>query len=212
LFYGQRGADSFNWLAFFFALGKMNTMKLYLKAALITSVVGLVLVGLFWQWSRSTLPSATQAIVKMDEMETVGIPNFLVKDLEGKTVQLKDFQGQVVIISFWASWCGPCLEEFPSMIELVEKMKGQVKLMAISQDSERSEIDAFLRAFPKSKHPDIFILWDQDHAIGKQFGVERLPESYVAGKDHKLVRKIVGSINWATEDAIGFMRELVDKK
>lgn len=187
-------------------------MKLYLKAFLITAVVGLILVALFWQWSRSTLPQASQTIVLLDEMEKNGIPNFQVKDLEGKSVQLKDFDGQVVIISFWASWCGPCLEEFPSMIELIEKMQGQVKLLAISQDSEREEIDAFLKSFPKSKNPHIYILWDQDHAIGRQFNVDRLPESYVAGKDHKLVRKIVGSIDWATEDAVSFMKELVDKK
>lgn len=187
-------------------------MNIYLKAFSITAIVGVILVGLFWQWSRSTLPSTSQTIMKLDEMEKSGIPNFEVKDLDGKTVQLKDFQDKVVIISFWASWCGPCLEEFPSMIELIEKTNGDVKLLAISQDSEKGEIEAFLKSFPKSKNPNIFILWDEDHSLGRQFSVDRLPESYVADRNHKLVRKIVGSIDWATPDAVQFMQDLVNKK
>jgi thiol-disulfide isomerase/thioredoxin len=187
-------------------------MKLYLKAFAITLVVALGLSGMFWKWRQKSLDEAPERIVQIDEMESVGVPDFEVHDLEGKAFHLSDFKGQVVIVSFWASWCGPCVEEFPSMIELVEKMKGKVKLLAVSQDSSREEIEAFLKSFPKSKsQPDIHILWDEDHKVGKQFNADRLPESFVVGKDQKLVRKIVGSINWATEDAIRFMQELVNK-
>lgn len=186
-------------------------MKLYLKALIITLVVAVGLAGLFWMWRQNTIGGEPVRITQIDEMETQGLPNFEVKNLEGKPVQLSDFKGQVVIVSFWASWCGPCLEEFPSMIELVEKMNGQVKLLAISQDSSKEEIEAFLKSFPKSKNPNIHILWDEDHKVGQQFNADRLPESFVAGKDHRLVRKIVGSINWATPQAITFMQELVTK-
>lgn len=186
-------------------------MKLYIKAFVITFVVGVILTLLFWQWSKSTLPTATHSINLMDRMENEGLPDFELKDLNGKTVRLSEFKGQVVIVSFWASWCGPCLEEFPSMIELVEKMKGKVQLLAVSQDSAKEEIDAFLRAFPRSKNPNISILWDQEMTVGRQYNVERLPESYIAGKDHKLVRKIVGSIQWATPEAIEYMQSLVQK-
>jgi cytochrome c biogenesis protein CcmG, thiol:disulfide interchange protein DsbE len=186
-------------------------MKLYLKAFGVTLVVGIIFVLLFWQWSRSTLPTATHSINLMDQMENEGLPEFEIKDLDGKPVHLGDFKGRPVIVSFWASWCGPCLDEFPSMIELIEKMDGKVQLVAISQDSNRTELEAFLKAFPKSKHPNISILWDQEMAVGRQYNVDRLPESYVTGKDHKLVRKIVGSINWSTPEAVEFMQGLVDK-
>ncbi|MGZ5280537.1 MAG: TlpA family protein disulfide reductase, partial [Pseudobdellovibrionaceae bacterium] len=130
-------------------------MKLYVKASIITLLVALVLTGLFWVWSQSTLPQGVQRVTRMDEMETAGLPDFQLPDLDGNVVKLSDFKGKVVIVSFWASWCAPCLEEFPSMIDLVEKMKGKVHLIAGSQDSAKEEIQAFLKSFPKSKHPQI---------------------------------------------------------
>jgi peroxiredoxin len=183
-------------------------MKIYLKAIAATLVVGVILAGLFWKWSQATFSSGTERIGKIDEMETTGIPDFELLDFDGKKVKLSDFKGRALIVSFWASWCAPCLEEFPSMIDLVEKMKGKVQLVAISQDSSREDIDAFLKSFPKSKHKDIHILWDESHAVGQQYGAERLPESFVVNKDLKLVRKIVGSINWATPEAVEFMENL----
>jgi cytochrome c biogenesis protein CcmG, thiol:disulfide interchange protein DsbE len=186
-------------------------MKLYLKAILITAVVAILLAGLFYKWSQATLPAGVERVTRMDEMEVSGLPDFELPNLDGKQVKLSDFKGQVVIVSFWASWCAPCLDEFPSMIELVDKLKGQVKLIAVSQDSAREEIDAFLKSFPKSKHPDIYILWDEKHTVGRQYDADRLPESFVAGKDLKLVRKIVGSINWATPEAVEFMEALTKK-
>lgn len=190
---------------------KHGPMKLYLKAFLVTLSVGIILAGLFWYWNQRTVGRVPPKIVQLGQMESEGLPNFELKNLEGGTYQLKDFAGKVVIVSFWASWCGPCLEEFPSMIKLVEEMKGEVVLLAISQDSSQDEIEAFLKAFPQSKNPNIHVLWDTDHRVAHTYNADRLPESFIAGKDLKLARKIVGSIDWATPDAIAYMRELADK-
>ncbi len=210
LFFGSRhvGEVLFNWADW---CQHRVMKKLYLKATLITAVVAIILAALFWTWSKNTLPQGVEKVTRMDEMETAGLPDFELPNMDGKPVKLSNFKGQVVIVSFWASWCAPCLDEFPSMIELVEKLKGQVKLVAVLQDSSREEIDAFLKSFPKSKHPDITILWDEKHTVGQKYDAERLPESFVAGKDLKLVRKIVGSINWSTPDAIQFMEDLTKK-
>ncbi len=186
-------------------------MKLYIKALLITLVVATALGFLFWKWRASTAVEAPERIAQIDQMETDGVPDFELKSLEGKKVRLSDFKGKIVILSFWASWCGPCVEEFPSMIQLVEKMEGQVQLVAVSEDSSREEIEAFLNAFPKSKNPHIHILWDEDHSLGQKFNADRLPESFVLTADQKLARKIVGSINWASEDAQAYMRQLLSK-
>lgn len=184
-------------------------MKLYLKAAIVTVIVGFAIAVLFLKWKESTMSSTgADKLNAIDQMEVEGLPSFEGKTLDGKTIQLADFNGKIVIVSFWASWCSPCLEEFPSLIELIEKMNGDIQLFAISQDSAKEEIDVFLKSFPRSKNPNIHVLWDEDRSIGKKFQVDRLPESFVGNRSHKLVRKIVGTIDWATPDAIEFMKEI----
>ena len=185
-------------------------MKLYMKAAVITALVGLILTGLFFVWKGKTEALTPPRIMKIDQMEREGLPDFSLEDLSGKNFKLSDFSGQVVIVSFWASWCSPCLEEFPSMVELVQKLNGRLKLIAISQDSERDEIVAFLKAFPEAKSEDVIILWDKEHKVAEAYSAEKLPESFVADKNHRLVRKIVGSINWSTQEAVEFMSKLTD--
>ncbi len=149
-----------------------------------------------------------EKVSMIETMEKEGLPSFQGTTLNGQKIELTSFKGKIVIVSFWASWCGPCLEEFPSLIELVEKMNGEIQLLAISQDSSKEEIEAFLKSFPGSKNPNIHLIWDEDRSIGKIYQVDRLPESFVGDRSHKLVRKIVGTINWATPDALEFMKAL----
>ena len=184
-------------------------MKIYIKAAIVTVITGVLIAVLFWKWKEATKPVRSQEKVSsIEAMESQGLPGFELRGLDGSTLKLADFKGKAVIVSFWASWCGPCLEEFPSMLELVEKTNGKVQLIAVSQDSSLEDIKVFLKAFPNSSKPNIHILWDEDHSVGRLYDADRLPESFVANKEHKLVRKISGSINWATPEAIAFMNSL----
>jgi thiol-disulfide isomerase/thioredoxin len=186
-------------------------MKLYLKAILVTVIAGLVLTSLFWFWKEKTRVPSEDHLSQIDEMETKGLPDFELKNLDGQSVKLSQFKGKVVLVNFWATWCGPCLEEVPSLIELVEAMDGQVELLAVSEDSSREEVEVFLRAFPKIKNPHIHILLDSDHAVGKIYEADRLPETYVTDTELRLVRKVFGSLNWSSKEAISFMKEIIEK-
>lgn len=187
-------------------------ISVYIKALFITGISGLILFAGFYQWRKSTNTEYDRPSLSMlEKMETEGVPDFTLPTIEGSPFELRSLNGQVVIINFWASWCGPCLEEFPSMIELITKLEGKVKLVAIAQDTKKEEVTSFLKAFPKSHHPSIIVVWDESHDVAKKYGVDRLPESFVVGKDFKLSRKISGSINWSTPDAIEFMNALVNK-
>jgi thiol-disulfide isomerase/thioredoxin len=188
-------------------------MKLYVKALLVTLVCAVGIGLLFWKWSNiSQSAEGTQSINMMDHMETEGLMDFKGQTLDGTAMTLKQYQGKVIVLNFWASWCGPCVEEFPSLVRLAEKMKGKVEIIAVSEDSSREDIETFLKAFPQAKNPYFHIVWDQDRSIGQAYDAERLPESYVADKNLKLAKKIVGSIAWDSKQALQFMTELADKK
>jgi thiol-disulfide isomerase/thioredoxin len=138
--------------------------------------------------------------------------DFKGETLDGKEISLKQFQGKIVILNFWASWCGPCVEEFPSLVRLAETMKGKVEVVAVSEDSAKEDIETFLKSFPKTQNPYFHIVWDKDRSIGQLYDAERLPESYIADKNLKLSKKVVGSISWDTKEAFKFIKELNEKQ
>jgi thiol-disulfide isomerase/thioredoxin len=187
-------------------------VKIYLKAVLITGVVAAALIWGFGVWRERSLPKeGEKKLNQLESFETHGIPDFGAKTVDGRDFRLRDHQGKVVIVNFWASWCGPCLEEMPSLISLVESQGGAVQLVAVSGDNSKEDIDAFLKAFPKVKNNNIQVVWDHDQEIARKYSVDRLPESFIAGKDMKLVRKIVGTINWHTPDSEAFMKDLIKR-
>lgn len=184
-------------------------MKQHLKAIVIVLIVGALGV---WGFNKlfGTKPVEVSSLNVLEMYEKEGVPNFSAKDLDGNSFELDEFSGNVVILNFWASWCGPCIEEVPSLIKLVKEFNGDVQLIAISGDSKLEDIHVFLKSFPELKGANIKIVWDQDRALMKQFQIARLPESMVLGKDKKLVKKIVGTIDWYNKDSIAYIKSLLE--
>lgn len=150
-------------------------------------------------------PESTQILNKI---ERDGIPPFSIQDIQGQEITLAKFGGKVVILNFWASWCDPCIAEFPSLMRLVDHFKGDVVLLAVSADYERKDIDTFLKAF-KVQNPNVYVAWDKDFALAKQFGTYKLPESFIIGRDGKFVRKVSGVDDWSTTEAFEYFAHLL---
>lgn len=188
-------------------------MKQHIKAAIIVVILGVLGVWAFetFMLPRVTSTGTNSSVANLKQMETEGVPNFEFKDFDGQVMQLNSLAGKVVILNFWASWCSPCVEEVPSLIKLVKEFKGQVHLIAVSGDSRKEDIEVFLKSFPELKHVDIKIVWDEDRSLMKKFDVTRLPESLVLGKDQKVAKKLVGSIDWYNKDSIDYMKQLLAK-
>jgi thiol-disulfide isomerase/thioredoxin len=141
----------------------------------------------------------------IDQLEQKGMIDVEAKTIDGQSVRFFQFEGKIVILSFWASWCGPCVEEFPSMISLLKKFPDKVVMVAISSDYTQEDIEVFFRSLNLTeKLPNLFVTWDPDHKISQQYQVQKLPESFIFGKDRKLLRKVIGSIKWDDPDAVGF--------
>lgn len=184
-------------------------MKQHLKALVVVILIAAVGTWAFKTFFISKLQEAPTTFRTLEAMETAGAPNFTVRDLKGSTFELKNLQGKVVILNFWASWCAPCIEEVPSLIKLVNEFKGEVELIAVSGDSSREDIEVFLKSFPDLQGAHIRVVWDEDRSLMKQFQVSRLPESLVLNKEQKLVKKLVGSIDWYNKDSISYIKSLL---
>lgn len=186
-------------------------MSIYLKGGIVAI---LVIIGLlFWyQKNIDKLPAnrTPEDFKVVARMEKEGVPNFTLAKLDGAQVSLEQYRGKVVIVNFWASWCNPCVEEFPSMLKLVERFNGDVVVLAVSTDDDRNDIEVFTKAFNLPK-PNFDVLWDQEKSVMKTYGVEKIPESFLVGKDGKLVRKVLGIEDWASEDAIRYFASLTGR-
>lgn len=181
-----------------------------LSALAATAVAGLILGGFFISWRRTANERvAANPILSLGEMETNGIPRFQARTLEGKEFSLESVSGKVVLVNFWASWCAPCIDEFPSMLKLLGEFPNDMVLVAISRDRTQEDIDSFLKSFPGIHRANIVVIWDKDATIAKSYSVDRLPESYLTKPGLKLVRKIIGSIPWHTPDSVEFIKSLL---
>lgn len=181
------------------------------------SVKGLVVVVLlagllfgFWQMNKEWLyrgQRPTEGTLLLNDMEKNGIPDFSLTDIKGREIRLSDFKGKVVIVNFWASWCAPCVTEFPSLLELVRLFPDRLILLAVSADRSKEDMLRFLQAFEVNE-PNLHVLWDKNMKVMNGFGTEVLPESYIIGKDGRLIRKVVGVDDWSSADARSFFKSL----
>jgi len=182
------------------------------KATLVVLVIAGVLFFLWDEYSDFLQQGRRppEAALILNKIKQDGVPSFSLPDLQGQQVTLEQFAGKIVVLNFWASWCDPCIAEFPSLIKLVERYKGDVVLVAISADYEREDIDVFLKAFI-IKNPHVYIMWDKDLVVAKKYGTYRLPESYIIGRKGELIRKVAGVDDWASKDAFEYFDHLLDQ-
>ncbi len=170
-----------------------------------------LLFGLWWimkvKFDADVTPEAFTYVAKF---EKDGVPPVDAVDLQGSPFDLAKVQTPVVIINFWASWCGPCVEEFPSMLKLVEALPGKVTIVAVSMDDNEKDLRAFAKLF-KVPRAGFDVLWDREGNVKRTYAVGKLPESYIVGSDRRLIRKVLGIEDWATENAIAYFKSLSEK-
>jgi cytochrome c biogenesis protein CcmG, thiol:disulfide interchange protein DsbE len=122
---------------------------------------------------------------------TVGsmAPDFSLTDLDGRPLRLSDHRGSPVIVNFWASWCGPCVEEFPLLREVAEEHAddGLVVLGIVYQD--RSEA---ARAFMERNGGTWRAAMDPGDRVASAYNIFAPPETYFIGRDGRIVARHIG--------------------
>ena len=96
------------------------------------------------------------------------------------------------------------------MVKLMSQFSKDVVVFAVSEDETREDMQAFMKAMGLPK-PGFEIVWDEKKANMPLWGVEKVPESFLVGRDGKLIRKVLGIENWANEDAISYFKMLIAK-
>ncbi len=116
-------------------------------------------------------------------------PPFLVRDLSGKVVSTAALKGKVVLLNFWATWCGPCREEIPEMIKLQAQYKDTLEVIGASEDEAPPEQVANFAKKAGINYPVIMSSAQLEREYG---GVAALPTTFVINADGRVVQKNVG--------------------
>lgn len=149
--------------------------------------------------------SAMELILSRSGSRTV-MPAFSLTALDGRVVRSADLHGKVVVLNFWATWCGPCKEEMPSLDRLRRQFDPQeFVLLAVTTDLQRNSIKAFL----KHLGLDIPVLFDEDKEVSAAFMVRGLPTTVLIGKDGKVVGRAMGPRAWDSPEAVALVSRLV---
>jgi thiol-disulfide isomerase/thioredoxin len=133
-----------------------------------------------------------EAKKKQDEMFGNGktFPDFSEKDLDGNPISVGALKGKVVMVDFWATWCGPCRGELPNVIATYKKHHGEgFDIIGVSLDEDRAKLTDFLKATDGMTWPQFFDGQGWQNELAVKYGVESIPFCVLVGADGKIVGK-----------------------
>ncbi len=124
-------------------------------------------------------------------------PDFDLVDKAGKHWSLAKLRGQPVLVSFWATWCPPCVEEMPSLEALARRLAGKATVLAISVDEDWATVDKF---FPQGTA--LTVLLDSSHEVPARYGTSKFPETFLVDRDGKVRHAFINKRDWSPPDAV----------
>ncbi len=131
-------------------------------------------------------------------------PDFTIKDSD-RAVTLSQYKGQVVVLNFWATWCPPCVEEMPSLVQMQQRMKARgVTVLAVSVDVDQNSYRQFL-----SNHGvSLITVRDPEQKANSLYGTFKFPETYVIDRNGVMRRKFIGAVDWNEPEIVDFLSKL----
>ena len=129
------------------------------------------------------------------------------QNTDGNMFVKNDYQDQITVINFWATWCGPCVREIPSLNRLKDKMKHlPFELISINYAEDKKTIDEFM----KKVNVNFPVLLDHDGTFSKQWNVIAFPSTFVIGPDGKIRYGINAAIEWDEPAYIEELKSLLE--
>lgn len=133
-------------------------------------------------------------------------PPFTIHD-GTQTISLRQYRGRVVLLTFWASYCAPCMEEFPALLALHNRLPRLV-ILGISIDDDPQSYHKFLSEY----HVDFTTIRDPSQTVMHRYGTMQIPEAYVINRSGHVVRKYVSAQDWTSPEILETLTATLNSK
>ena len=131
-------------------------------------------------------------------------PDFVVQDADRK-VELRDFRGKTLVLNFWATWCPPCVDEMPSLVQLEQRFGNKgITVVGVSVDVDSDAYHKFLKDYKV----DFLTVRDPDQKSSRLYGTFKYPETYVIDRNGIVRRKFIGPVDWNQPEIVDFLNKL----
>ena len=129
-------------------------------------------------------------------------PDFTVSDGRS-SIHLADYRGKIVLLNFWATWCPPCVQEMPGLIELHHD-RPDLAILAVSIDEDEGAYKHYL----DRRHVDLISVRDPNQTAAKLYHTDGWPETYVIDRQGVIRRKLVGDPDWSNPEIRAYLSSL----
>jgi len=131
-------------------------------------------------------------------------PDFTITTDSGRAVSIPNFGGKLLVLNFWASWCGPCVEETPSLSAFSDEYRNKgVVVLGVSVDQDLGAYQKFVERF----HPDFLVA--HDRKIHEDFGTFIYPETYIIDTNGRVLKKYAEAVNWMNPETTSYINSLL---
>lgn len=180
----------------------MNSLASTVKASAFKTVI--LAIGMCFSAAAFAADIAPPFGIRHYDIGTA--PNFTLQDIDGETFDLSSTRGHWVFLHFWASWCGPCKEEMPTIQHLADELaENELEIIMVNTAEDEDTVFAFLGAL----NVDINSLLDKDGQVTEQWKPRGLPTSFLINPKGEIKYQAIGGREWNKPEYIVFIRRLI---
>jgi len=180
--------------------------KSWFKNLMFLLVIGFIYFSGFPLWLNVQISSLQLGFSEEGAMksygETVYRTPILLNDVNGHTIDLSSFEGRPLFLNFWASWCVPCLAEFPSLVRASDSLP-EIEFVFVNRES----VEAFEEFLSKTKHDLPF--YNTKSMVPPELNHKSIPATYLINREGVVVYRSFGAYDWSSSEALEFLRQLI---
>ncbi|MBI9097067.1 MAG: TlpA family protein disulfide reductase [Spirochaetaceae bacterium] len=139
--------------------------------------------------------------------DTLPSIEFELLNLQGVKEKLSDYRGQVVFLNFWATWCGPCRSEMPSMEKVYQDLKDEgFVILAVDLGEDRKTVQKFVDEYGLT----FPVVLDETNAVGGMYDARSIPTTYLVDREGNILGRAVGARPWENPEYMDLFREILE--